>query len=321
MAEPEKCIKNKSPRKSRLKIQAHTSGVNRLDWNPVYTNLLASCSMDNSVRVWDTYLNGICVKSHTFHGGAVKDVKWSPGGMQLLSCGYDKSSRLIDIHTAGCQVSLFHQNDYVTCVQYHPIDRNVFLTGGARNGIKSWDIRTGNVITEYHAAFGQVQALAFLPNGQEFFSAAEVIRRNSTDKGIMAWDFISTAILSNQIYQEAFTCTSLKVHPSGCQFIAQSNGNYLAIFSTKRPYKLNKYKRYEGHKVSAYWIGCDFSPDGTLVLSASADGSVYVYNEQSSRLVTSLPGHSGVCMDVSFHPTLPSTVASCGVDGSIIIWT
>ena len=43
--------------------------------------------------------------------------------------------------------------------------------------------------------------MAFLPGGDEFISAAEVVRRNSTDKGIMVWDFRSTAILSNQIYQ------------------------------------------------------------------------------------------------------------------------
>ena len=57
------------------------------------------------------------------------------------------------------------------------------------------------VISKYQAAFGQVQDLAFLPGGEEFLSASEVIRRNATDKGIMAWDFKSTAVLSNQIYQ------------------------------------------------------------------------------------------------------------------------
>lgn len=51
------------------------------------------------------------------------------------------------------------------------------------------------------------------------------------------------------VIQEAFTCTSLKVHPHEAHFVAQSNGNYIALFSTRRPYKLNKFKRYEGHKV------------------------------------------------------------------------
>ena len=49
--------------------------------------------------------------------------------------------------------------------------------------------------------------------------------------------------------QEAFTCTCLKVHPTESHFIAQSNGDYIALFSTRKPYKLNKFKGYEGHKV------------------------------------------------------------------------
>ena len=49
--------------------------------------------------------------------------------------------------------------------------------------------------------------------------------------------------------QEAFTCTCLKVHPHESHFMAQSNGDYIALFSTRKPYKLNKFKRYEGHKV------------------------------------------------------------------------
>lgn len=57
------------------------------------------------------------------------------------------------------------------------------------------------VASTYSAFFGQVQDITFLPGGDEFISAAEVVRRNSTDKGIMVWDFRSTAILSNQIYQ------------------------------------------------------------------------------------------------------------------------
>ena len=54
--------------------------------------------------------------------------------------------------------------------------------------------------------------------------------------------------------QEAFTCTCLRVHPSEMHFIAQSSGDYMAIFSTKRPYKLNKLKRYEGHKVIIWML-------------------------------------------------------------------
>lgn len=49
-------------------------------------------------------------------------------------------------------------------------------------------------------------------------------------------------MLSNQVYLEAYSCTSLKAHPDQKHFLAQSNGNYIAIFSTQKPYKMNKKK-------------------------------------------------------------------------------
>ena len=50
-------------------------------------------------------------------------------------------------------------------------------------------------------------------------------------------------------FQEAFTCTALQIHPNDSVFLAQCNAGYIAVFSQKPPYKLNKYKRFEGHSV------------------------------------------------------------------------
>ena len=62
----------------------------------------------------------------------------------------------------------------------------------------------------YKSFFGQVQDLIFHPDNQTFFSAAAVLKRNSLDKAIIAWDYKSTAIISNQISQvsnQHFTVT------------------------------------------------------------------------------------------------------------------
>ena len=50
--------------------------------------------------------------------------------------------------------------------------------------------------------------------------------------------------------QERYTCPSLALHPVEEGFVAQTNGNYMALFSGLRPYRMNKRRRYEGHKVS-----------------------------------------------------------------------
>lgn len=49
--------------------------------------------------------------------------------------------------------------------------------------------------------------------------------------------------------QERYTCPSLALHPREPVFLAQTNGNYLALFSSVWPYRMSRRRRYEGHKV------------------------------------------------------------------------
>ena len=73
-------------------------------------------------------------------------------------------------------------------------------------------------------------------------------------------------------------------------------------------------------QVSGYHIGCDFSPDGSIVCSGSADGQAYFYDYHTSRVIRTLQAHSMPCMDVAFHPTLPHCVATCGWSGQVQVW-
>ena len=46
---------------------------------------------------------------------------------------------------AGKVISNFPHRQFVTCVQYHPTDGNLFLAGTSRNGIYCWDTRLQKV--------------------------------------------------------------------------------------------------------------------------------------------------------------------------------
>ncbi|RZR79528.1 hypothetical protein BHM03_00005260 [Ensete ventricosum] len=125
---------------------------------------------------------------------------------------------------------------------------------------------------------------------------------------------------STSVYTEAYTCTCVRYHPSDCCFVAQSNGNYIAIFSARPPFKMDKYKRYEMHGVCGFPINCNFSSDGEQIASGSSDGCIYFYSYKSSELLRKIKAFDQACIDVAFHPLIPDVVASCSWAGEISVF-
>lgn len=124
----------------------------------------------------------------------------------------------------------------------------------------------------------------------------------------------------SQVYTEAFTCPCVRYHPHEASFVAQSNGNYIAIFSARPPFKLNKYMRFEGHGVWGFPVKCSFSLSGRELASGSSDGSMYFYDYKSARLLRKIEAFKEACTDVVYHPVMPNVIAACSWTGEISVF-
>lgn len=147
------------------------------------------------------------------------------------------------------------------------------------------------------------------------------------DKNRLIWLLVVAGLIGNdwaplvlQVYVEAYTCPCIKYHPVDPYFVAQSNGNYIAIFSGSPPFRLDKYRRYEKHQVSGFPIKCDFSLDGKELASGSSDGCIYFYNYKSSQYLRKLRAFEQACVDVAFHPIIPNVIASSSWSGDISVF-
>ncbi|GMY31571.1 WD repeat-containing protein 25 isoform X1 [Fagus crenata] len=291
-----------------ITLRGHTKAVNAIHWSPSHAHLLASAGMDHTICIWNVWSRDQKkARVLSFHNAAVKDVRWSQQGLSVLSCGYDCSSRLVDIEK-GIETQVFREDQVVGVVKFHPDNCNLFLSGGEKGRLRLWDIRTGKVVHEYIRSLGSILDVEFSINGKQFISSSDVSKSNVSENSIIVWDVSRQVPLSNQVYVEAYTCPCVRRHPFDPFFVAQSNGNYIAIFSSSPPFKLDKYKRYENHGVSGFPIKCNFSLDGEKLASGSSDGSVYFYNYRSSKLVTKIKAYEEACVDVAFHPIMPNSL-------------
>ncbi|XP_036986042.2 WD repeat-containing protein 25 [Artibeus jamaicensis] len=302
-------------------LRGHRGPVNSVQWCPVFSksHLLLSASMDKTFKVWDAVDSGSCLQTYCLHSEAVRAARWSPCGRCILSGGFDCALHLTDLETGGRTFS--GQSDFrVTALKFHPKDHNLFVCGGFSPEVKAWDIRAGKVVRSYKATIQQTLDILFLREGSEFLSSTDASSRDSADRTIIAWDFRSSAKISNQIFHERYTCPSLALHPREPVFLAQTNGNYLALFSAVWPYRMSGRRRYEGHKVEGYSVGCECSPDGDLLVTGSADGRVLLYCFRTASRARTLHGHTQACVGATFHPVLPSVLATCSWEGDIKIW-
>lgn len=123
-----------------------------------------------------------------------------------------------------------------------------------------------------------------------------------------------------QVYVEAFTCPCVRFHPFEQSFVAQSNGDYIAIFSASPPFKMNKYKRYESHGVSGFPIKCVFSVNGEKLLSGSSEGSVYFYDYGTSEVIKKIKAFEQASIDIAVHPIIPNVIAACSWNGEVSVF-
>ncbi|NXY02012.1 WDR25 protein, partial [Pteruthius melanotis] len=312
------------PKSLIFHMSEHSGPVNEIQWCPVreQSHMLLSASMDKTVKVWDAVDTGCCLKTYSCHSCAVRAAQWSSCGRRILSGGFDSTLHLTDIET-GKQIFSSKTEFRISALKFHPTESNVFICGGFSPEVKAWDIRTSKVNEIFFLFLFHIKLEVFFVK-----CIAHRLQVTTAELGQIAasellmwrlWDFLTNRI-SVCAWYERYTCPSLTLHPKESVFVAQTNGNYMALFSAQRPYRINKKKRYEGHKVEGFAVGCEFSPDGTLLVTGSSDGKVFFYNYHTSRIIRTLSAHKEACVSAIFHPVLPSLLATCDWAGEIKIW-
>ncbi|CAF2016067.1 unnamed protein product [Brassica oleracea var. botrytis] len=205
------------------------------------------------------------------HSGDILDVSWSKNN-RLLSASADSSVRLWQIGCEDC-LGIYSHSNYVTSVQFNPVDDDHFITGSIDGKVRIWSASRYQVV-DWVDARSIVTAVCYRPDGQgviigtltsecRFYNVTGHClqldghiclhnKKKSSNKRIISFQFDST-------------------DPS--RVMVASADSQVRIISGR-----NVVHKYKGSRNAGNQISASFTGDGKHIISACDDSSVYVWN-------------------------------------------
>ncbi|GJT23558.1 WD repeat-containing protein 44 [Tanacetum coccineum] len=210
---------------------------------------------------------------HEFYGhkGDILDLSWSKDNF-LLSSSVDETVRLWRIGSDRC-LKVFPHSNYVTCVQFQPMDENYFISGSIDGKVRIWSVSCCQVV-DWIDIREIVTAVAYSPDGK-----GGII-------GSMTGCCSFFSLSENHIQLEATVfLNSKKKSPCkriiGFQFYPQNTSKVMVTCAdshVKILHGASVIGKFRGQRNAGNPFCASFTSDGKHIVSASEDSNVYVWN-------------------------------------------
>ncbi|KAK9150063.1 hypothetical protein Syun_008372 [Stephania yunnanensis] len=216
----------------------------------------------------------------SFHGhlNDVLDLSWSKS-QYLLSSSMDKTVRLWHMTSNSC-LKMFSHSDYVTCIQFNPVDDRYFISGSLDAKVRIWSIPDRQVV-DWNDLHEMVTAACYSPDGQ----CALV----GSHKGSCRLYHTSENKLHqrSQIDLRSGKKRSHLKKITGFQFIPGSSSEVLVTSADSRIRVMDGVDlvhKFKGFRNTSSQISASLTANGKYVVCASEDSHVYVWKyEDDSR--------------------------------------
>ncbi|KAK4342052.1 hypothetical protein RND71_037868 [Anisodus tanguticus] len=208
------------------------------------------------------------------HVDDVLDLSWSKS-QHLLSSSMDKTVRLWHLSSNSC-LKVFSHSDYVTCIQFNPVDDRYFISGSLDAKVRIWSIPERQVV-DWNDLHEMVTAACYTPDGQGAFVGSykgNCRLYNTSDNKLQQKALINLQNKKKKAHQKKIT---------GFQFVPGSTSEVLITSADSRIRVVDAadlVHKFKGFRNTNSQISASVSADGRYVVCASEDSHVYIWKHE-----------------------------------------
>ena len=269
---------------------------------------LASAGQDEIVRIWQVREDAKVApdssekkrpffyeKPYRLYGGHkadILDLCWSKTQF-LLSSSMDKTVRLWHISMNEC-LRVFSHTDFVTSIQFHPIDDKYFLSGSLDEKVRLWSIPEQTVV-DWVNIHEMVTAVCFAPDGKKAVIGSYKGKCRFYSVEGHQFEYITQMDVKNTRGKNSRgkKITGLQYMPGVDRFLlVTSNDSRIRMYDG-----FTLCCKYKGHRNANSQIASGFSPGGGFVACGSEDGSVCIWSTINTFIPSVNPFYTGYRSD------------------------
>ena len=219
------------------------------------------------------------------HKGVIRSFVWSRDGQRLASAADDHTVCIWDT-TAGTQLRVLPHPAAVASIAWSE-DGRFIASGGQDRRIRIWNSYSGVELMTLVGHHGPVRSIAFDPFGKYVASAA-------ADDTIRLWN-LTTGDLQQEWHGEFLLHNSITFSPNGKYLAVAREGGATEILPARGSAAAKTLKLHSADVFDTAW-----SPDSSMLVTASQDRTVRVYDLEKDLEKRVLEGHTSDVLTLWF---------------------